>query len=275
MDPSCASSITSYPHSFFDNPSEIEDTSFLVKSLSITFDPGRERLYARFFQDKISRNDLIGGAYQLKINGDGACWSRALWQDVFNQILDNPASFETFILQVCRSRFLEDIRHPNVPTDLVQKTIYILHELKDLKTEEKRIKYLDYDEVDKVLIFFMRYVAAAQIEKEQKECGRYQSIDDNILKEIRYQQNAYARGAEIIAFGNYFNLKTCVVRENGLNELCYFEKPANKPEILIGRVKELKNTTRLVARYPVTQIISGPEDGHLDVLVILPRPTYN
>lgn len=251
--------------------------AFIAQSLAIDFEPGSDRFYSKFIRDKAEeRPDIIRGAYIRKINGDGACWVRALWQDVFNQILDNSEAFDAFIQKVYDSRSLKMMSpHPKVD-QLVEKIMGILFHLKNLKVEEKRIDYLNCINVDTTLNFFMRCVAAAQIEKEQ-ESGYYQSLEATHLKKIRLEERAFGFGAEITAFASYFNLKTCVVKEKETlteKEWVYYEQAkGERSERAICPVKELTNRVKIVARLPTTEQITRqaePED-HLNVLVIPAR----
>lgn len=240
-------------------------TDFVKNSLALNFDLGQD---SNFFTDRIQRDNISQGVYELIIRGDGACWSRALWQDVFNQILDDAIAFDSFILKVVDSCDLPGLSpNPSVP-QLVEKTLYILYHLRELKTEEARIDYLNHTQVDRVLIFFMRYVAAAQIEKEQKE-GYYQNINPVILEEIRQNQYAYGLGVEISAFVSHFALRTSTVIEQktltGKSQFFYREKPQGKRmDLCVGRLKDLTNQGKIVARLPIMQGI----DGHFNVLVI-------
>lgn len=240
------------------------------KNLKKPFDPGPAMANVG---EGVARNDIIEGALELRIRGDGSCWVRALWLDVFNQILDNLSVFNAFLVKVQESSQLNQLSPNPIIPDLIEQTIYILRHLKILN-EESRKEFLNHENVDNVLSCFMRYVAAAQIEEEQKR-GRYQSIDSESIKAIRTDMNKYGSGIEIDAFVNYFQVSSHVICRksitrfsiNSVSEFFYSEQRVgcrfNDKDI---RISTLQNQDKIVARFALNTF-----EGHFNVLIIPPR----
>ena len=149
------------------------------------------------------------------VKGDGSCWARALWQTVFSQVYRDPAVFDRFISKVASPQAGYDI-----PDHLANEVIHILHHMKEM-TPAERIDYLNHQNVDHSLIFFMRHVAA----EEMRHKDELLSAAD--VRDIKTNIARYG-GPEIGAFNNYFNLEYHNIAKNGQKIWHYYTKNPGK-----------------------------------------------
>lgn len=192
--------------------------------------------------------EAIPGAFRQSISTDGSCWSRCLWQNVFNQILNDPKEFDDFI-----HRIVESTQTIKIPEDLIKGTIFILHHMKAL-SENERIEYLNHNNVDKTLILYMRHIAADYMEKN------FATYTPAEIQDIRTNIHRYG-GPEINAFARYFNLATHRIVKNGEGNWVYSYKPKNSNSTIEGI-----NIQDVQFGFFNQKIIFGVNDVHYEVI---------
>jgi hypothetical protein len=205
---------------------------FIKQSVNLEFNPG-PAVYRVGHPEPLSIPGFEGitGVQRHYIYGDGSCWSRALWQDILNQILHDPHEFNAFIQKVAQST--TDL---NIDAPLAQATINMLYKIRSL-SPENRIEYLNHDNVDRTLIFFMRHVAGEFMSRN------FSIYDPETIDDIKTNINRYG-GPEINAFARYFNLATHLIHQQKLlnqhnMEWFYREKPKNTTQSTLIPVSQL------------------------------------
>lgn len=180
---------------FFNGIDQAENpTKIILAAIDMPFNEragGKVNAYGAAQNTHIPTLDAIG-ARRHHVKGDGSCWSRALWQCTFSQILDNNREFYNFIDKVA------DPQGGFKNNPLQRETIHILHKLKN-KTPSQRLDYLNNRAVDETLIFFMRNVAADFM--AQKGWGTAAERAD-----IRVNIHKYG-AREVMSFANHFKLE--------------------------------------------------------------------
>lgn len=185
-----------------------DSRAFIESARKMTYNPGTVSHFVGGAKLPASQALRQLGAAVHDVRGDGACWSRATWQCVFSQVLDDDQAFETFVKKIAEPG------NYKIPEKLSKETIHILFKLKELDAAG-RIDYLNHTHVDDTLVFYMRHVAAEYMEKTG-----FGLIQSNQLREIKTDKYRYG-GPEVIAFIRYFGLETHYITKSHTGEPLY------------------------------------------------------
>ncbi|MFQ5728937.1 MAG: hypothetical protein ACE5GN_01070, partial [Waddliaceae bacterium] len=141
------------------HPPFVPVDNVVLNAMNMTYNAGA-KMFAVGEPKNIGIKELDDiGAKRHPVLGDGSCWSRATWQCVFSQVLDDDSEFD---------RFVDQIAHPkegyDIPDVLAKDVIHILYKLKGM-SQSQRFDYLNHTNVDDSLVFYMRHVAGEFMSK--------------------------------------------------------------------------------------------------------------
>jgi len=131
-----------------------------------------------------------------------------------SQVLDDQKKFDQFVKLVGESP-----KKLGVPEELAVNVLQILRCLKQVSWEQ-RYDFLNHENVDRNLVFFMRHVAGEMMERH---ASIYSSQD---IAEVKSNIHRFG-GPESTFFARYFNLELHLVTKKG-NRWVYQHKEADK-----------------------------------------------